>query len=555
MNSAQLEKSLQSIISWGILCTILAVTTFVSIEPVNIPKMFLLSILGFAAIAILATKDRKLILEGSRSLLVAIAVFVFVGALALLFTKSPKVQAFYGVFGRNTGFLTYFVLALLMLTAAALRSQNSHKKILNFILISGAINSVYCLIALFGYDLLSWNNTYGKILGTLGNPDFIAAFLGICICISLPMLFHKTHNYFSRFVGLIFVFLCLYEIKRSGAQQGFFVVAVGVFILVFFGLKAKFASKIPILGFTVFSALIGAFTLGGILQKGPLTDYVYKPSVSLRGIYWQAGIKMGLDHPVLGIGFDSYGDNYRQARSAQALLTPGANTVTNAAHNVFIDVFANGGFPLLIAYLAIIVITLRAIFILVSRNSSYDPLLVALISGWAGYQIQSVVSINQIGLAICGWVLAGLLISYEIITRPDAESKVKIKTTPKNASRSGTLAPGLLGGFVGLVIALPPLVADISWRSALNNSDGQKVIRVSTAWPQDIYRMNQITSALEQNGFFEEAAANARKAVEFNPYSFDAWQILYRIQKSTQEEKTNALRQLHFLDPLNPNPA
>lgn len=555
MNSAQLEKSLQRIISWGILCSILIVTTFVSIEPVNIPKMFILSIFGFAAIATLATKDRKSILKESRLLFVALALFVFVGTLTVLFTESPKVQAFYGVFGRNTGFLTYFLLAFLMLTAAALRSQNSHKKIINFILISGAINSVYCLIALFGYDLLSWNNTYGKILGTLGNPDFIAAFLGIFISISLPMLFHSAHNYFARFTGLVFIFVSLYEIKRSGAQQGFFVVAVGIFVLAFFGLKAKFKSRVPIFVFMIFSGLIGIFTLGGMLQKGPLTDYIYKPSVSLRGIYWQAGIKMGLDHPVLGIGFDSYGDNYRQVRSAQALITPGPNTVTNAAHNVFIDIFASGGFPLLIAYLALIAVTLRAIFLLVRRNANFDPLLVALISGWAGYQIQSIVSINQIGLAICGWVLAGLLISYEIITRPDVELNEKIKITAKISPRKGILLPALVGGFVGLVIALPPLLVDISWRSALNKSDGQKVIRASTAWPQDIYRMNQITSALEQNGFFEQAATNARKAVQFNPNSFDAWQILYRIQKSTQEEKANALRKLHLLDPLNPNPA
>jgi hypothetical protein len=67
--------------------------------------------------------------------------------------------------------------------------------------------------------------------------------------------------------------------------------------------------------------------------------------------------------------------------------------------------------------------------------------------------------------------------------------------------------------------------------------------------------MNQITSALEQNGLLEQAASNARKSVEFNPNSFDAWQILYRIQKSTPEEKAKALTELRKIDPRNPNPA
>jgi hypothetical protein len=181
--------------------------------------------------------------------------------------------------------------------------------------------------------------------------------------------------------------------------------------------------------------------------------------------------------------------------------------------------------------------------------------MVALIAGWAGYQIQSIVSINQIGLALCGWVLSGLIVSYEILGRPISKTPEQSKSRITKLKLNSSLLPAVLGGVFGLVIALPPLIVDVSWRSALNRSDGAKVIQISTAWPQDIYRMNQITSVLEQNGLLEEAATNARKAVEFNPNSFDAWQILYRIQKSTQEEKSKALKQLHLLDPRNPNPA
>jgi hypothetical protein len=58
---------------------------------------------------------------------------------------------------------------------------------------------------------------------------------------------------------------------------------------------------------------------------------------------------MGNSHPLTGVGMDSYGDWYRRSRDAQALILPGPNTTTNAAHNVFIDVFAYGGYPLFIA--------------------------------------------------------------------------------------------------------------------------------------------------------------------------------------------------------------
>jgi hypothetical protein len=57
---------------------------------------------------------------------------------------------------------------------------------------------------------------------------------------------------------------------------------------------------------------------------------------------------MGMDHPLNGIGMDAYGDWYRRARSEQAAtVMPGPKTITNAAHNVVIDIFAYGGLPTL----------------------------------------------------------------------------------------------------------------------------------------------------------------------------------------------------------------
>jgi O-antigen ligase len=61
---------------------------------------------------------------------------------------------------------------------------------------------------------------------------------------------------------------------------------------------------------------------------------------------------MGKEHPLTGVGMDSYGDWYRRARSENAAtVLPGPKTITNAAHNVVIDFFAFGGWPLLLAYL------------------------------------------------------------------------------------------------------------------------------------------------------------------------------------------------------------
>jgi hypothetical protein len=51
----------------------------------------------------------------------------------------------------------------------------------------------------------------------------------------------------------------------------------------------------------------------------------------------------------------------------------------------------------------------------------------------------------------------------------------------------------------------------------------------------------------------ELAIQYARKGVEFNPNSFNAWQMLYLATNSSQEEKDKARKEMIRLDPLNPS--
>jgi O-antigen ligase len=86
--------------------------------------------------------------------------------------------------------------------------------------------------------------------------------------------------------------------------------------------RSKFEGVLAQIGYVIVVAIGGVFALLGALQIGPLTKYIYKTSVSLRGEYWQAGWNMGSDHPLTGVGFDTYGDWYRRVRDTQALVLP-----------------------------------------------------------------------------------------------------------------------------------------------------------------------------------------------------------------------------------------
>jgi hypothetical protein len=267
------------------------------------------------------------------------------------------------------------------------------------------------------------------------------------------------------------------------------------------------------------------------------------------------------------VGFDTYGDWYRRARDTQALILPGPNTTTNAAHNVPIDVLAFGGWPLFIPYLGILALSVVAIIKVTSRDKSYDPIFVTLTTAWVCYQLQSVISINQIGLAIWGWLFGGALIAYEITTRSTTISDVQPKdgkglhkgrsVTRKQSETifSSTLIAGI-SAVVGLLIASPPYSADTKWRSAISSQSVEKVEAALVPGylnPMNSYKYASAVQLLESSKLNDLAYKYAKIAVDFNPDHFDSWKMLYFISQSSPEDKALALENMKRLDPNNPN--
>jgi hypothetical protein len=482
-------------------------------------------------------------------------------------SDAPLVQNIYGVFGRNTAFVTYILLALVILSAAVLRTQSGFTIVIWGLLGAGFANVAYCLWAILFGDFIPWNNPYGNILGTFGNPNFIGAFLGLFAASLVAYSLKKGVRTELRFGAAVVFLVAVYEIVDSNAIQGRVVVAAGLGIVGFYLVRSKFENVFAQIGYIAVVAIGGVFALLGALQIGPLTKYIYKTSVSLRGEYWQAGWNMGSDHPLTGVGFDTYGDWYRRARDTQALVLPGPNTVTNAAHNVPFDVFAFGGWPLFISYLLILLLSVIAIVKVTLRTRKYDGVFVTLTTAWVCYQLQSIISINQIGLAIWGWLFGGALIAYEVATRPkkadDTNEGVKVKQASSRISKpksseaifSSTLIAGI-GAVVGFLIACPPYSADAKWRSAISSQNVQKVEEALVPGylnPPSSYKYANAVQLLEGSKLPDLALKYAKIGVEFNPNHFDSWKMLYFISKSSPEDKALALENMKRLDPNNPN--
>lgn len=562
MLNLAVEKSLTRTLGIGAFLTSIFILWGAVTDPVNATKHFLLGTVAIGAIFLTIISRAQILWVSSKTLVVVAVIFLAFALSAVVNSDSPLGQNIYGSFGRNTGFMAYLFLNLIFISALTLRLRKSFEFLIKALLLAGLVNVVYCFWAWQVGDFVGWSNPYNTILGTFGNPNFIGAFLGIFVSVLLAYLFSERKNLKVLIPGILVLLIALLEIEHSNAIQGIVVAAGGISLVIFFLIRAKFKSIIPTATYLTAVAVVGVFAVMGALQKGPLSELIYKTSVSLRGEYWAAGINMGLKFPLTGVGMDSYGDWYRALRRDSALILPGPGTVTNAAHNVNLDLLAYGGWPLFLTYLIILAWALVSIIRFMLRKKDYDWVFVSLAVGWICYQVQALISINQIGLAIWGWLLSGAVIAFEIATRPDLESaneKTSTRQILKAKYKGENFSPTLissLGLVVGALLAVPPLSADMKWSSALKSGSVEtveKALQPSYLNPANVNKYVQAIQLFESNKLPDYAYKYAKIAVKFNPNAFDAWKLMYYISKSTQTDKDLALQNMKRLDPKNPS--
>lgn len=562
MLSLHAEKTLARVLSLGAALTAILVVSGSVTDPVNAPKLVTLGLVGGAAFGItLATFGR--IQFRSVSKLATLALLFLVSATsATLFSESPWSQNLYGMYGRNNGLIAYLFLTLVLFSASILIQQSSFDSVAKALIAAGVINILYCgWVIIFG-DFIGWSNPYGNILGTFGNPNFIGAFLGIFLSAFVAFALSPKQSYLWKWSLLFVVPITLFEIIDSNAIQGRVVAAGGLALVAFSYLRFK-ASKLILCVYSITASIVGVFAALGALQIGPLSQYIYKTSVSLRGQYWLAGWNAGENHPFTGVGMDAFGDWYRRIRDPQAIVLPGVNTVVNTAHNVFMDMFAFGGWPLLITYIALVSYSGYALVRTFLRLEKFDGTFIAISVAWVGYQIQSIISINQIGLAIWGWLLGGILIAYEKSTRIQVslEEAGKVNSKKSQARVSSKLDSQILlssftSALVGLIVVLPPFVSDTKWKSAMfSQSLPQLEESMDSSYfnPQNTNRYLLNIQSLEQSNLPDLAHKYALQAVAWNPQSYELWRVLYFISKSTPQDKERALAKMRELDPLNPD--
>jgi hypothetical protein len=537
-----------SLLIISIAATTLVLSTW-SVDPFNAPKQSVLIITSiFTFFTILPSINRETI-KTFKLPLVLMAFFLIQCLLVLIFSSNNFYQDFYGVFTRNNGFITYFSLGLFFLNTLLLANKKFLGVFSKSILVIGFLATLFGLLQYFSLVPNELININRQIVGVFGNMNFQSSFLAFTTIATFAYIVDKKISKKNKFLSY-FVFVLsaieIFLIYLSGSSQGIYVSLIGISFVIYLKIKSSgnFIFARLYLISNVFMLLLGIL---GTVNKGPLGKFLYEITIADRGYCMNAGLNMIKSNPVFGVGFDGYSDLYRIYRSNTAVIKKGTDAVCDTAHSVVLDIATFGGLPLLFIYLTLFILVIISIVRVSGREKSYSSAFASVCGVWVGYQIQSVISINQIGIGLWGWVLSGLIIGYEISGR-----RVGNVTRMNNSPRFRILLP-TTGLVIGLFIGIPNYVYGVKFSSAFKTLDAAKIVNASTSKPYNQYPMWIASFQLLKSNLPEESLQVAQKLTSEFPNSYDGWRIIHSNPTTSAELKAVALVQMKRLDPLNKN--
>jgi O-antigen ligase len=398
-----------------------------------------LSLSCFTVYSYFKLKNRALI----RSNLISALLLAFLVSLIISGSAAGtnSTRLLWGESGRSNGLITWFLLSIILLLTVEHFGQFKSSKFYESLVVFLTLCDICFLLQHLGLNIFNEKYIYSPMVGFFGNPNFTSAFLGMSFTLTLGLFFFNPR---AKVFNASLSILSLVEIYLTGSFQGLMLAGSGlVFYIYIFGLQ-KGVSKVISRVFLV--AATSSFILGllGLLGVGILGGILERNSFRIRLGYFESAIYMWANHPLSGVGTDSYGDFFREFRPDWLISVIGDGTTSNDAHNIYFNLLATSGFITFVLYLALNAYCIYRGFTALSKGS-FDAVLVIALAVTISYQLQSLISINHLGIAIWGWFAMGVVFAKSYLL---SAPKRNIFNYPKSK------VPGLLHIVVILSLTL-----------------------------------------------------------------------------------------------------
>lgn len=501
-----------------------------------------------------------LVIPGFRSFLgrlprgvqIASLAFVVWMTLVMFVSDAPMNQQFWGVFGRNNGYLGYLCLMIVLILTAVVQERSFYNKLVEVLVLTSIPMTAYALMQIAGRDPISWSVM--APFATLGNVNFSSAFFGLSSICATVLALAPKQRLGIRLLLIALVTIDLYIVLQTGSIQGFMIYLAGTGVVVFFFIRAQKRLKLLKIPYVFLGLVAFILTALALNNVGPLARFVFGETILFRFDYWFAGWAMTLSSPMFGVGLDSYGDWYRQFRGELATLRTTPDRITNTAHNIYLDISASGGVPLLLAYLVILGYAFRAAWRVMQRDETFDAHFVALFSAWVAYLIQAAISINQIGVGVWGWLFTGALIGYEVSTRKPVISRSERSGKQDDGQLPASVALlGLFGLGVGFALAFLPFNADSKFKDSLQTGSPIEQFQSAKAVGATAFHLELALDAAIKANDESLTSEIVDELLGRYPRDFMGWQVRQILSATSPEDRVRAYARLKEMDPFNPN--
>lgn len=343
---------------------------------------------------------------------IPILLFLLSQTISTIFSLDSHVSL-WGYYSRfNGGLLSLLSYAFLYFAFVSFANKQFVMKCLYTILGSGIFVALWGLPSHFGYDptCLVFRGTFDvscwtfafqpkvRIFSTLGQPDWLAAYLVYVLPLSIVCTFifakakrHALSIFFLAITGLFYL-----DLLYTEARSGFVGIAAALLILLGYYLITEWKSFThrslvkSLKEHTIFLGVIGIivaatfvvgspfaqldkFTLGYVTQllhqekqaqtaktlpatttTPPTQELGGTDSGKIRLFVWQGAIQIFLHNPLFGTGVETFAYAYYQYRPAGHNLTSEWDYLYNKAHNEYLNYLATTGIIGLATYMVMI---------------------------------------------------------------------------------------------------------------------------------------------------------------------------------------------------------
>ena len=333
--------------------------------------------------------------------------------------------------------------AVFMVTAwATVRTPQRRLLFLLAVAAGGTLVALYAVAQWAGLDPIWPAIPRDRVFSTIGQANALAAYLVLTIPVALALGGRPGLGRLAV-AGVVIVMLAALAFTLSrGGYLGLLTAAIAMGAAIALWRRPLLTRRHALIG-----VLVGLVAVGSILaipgaraaaervaQRALLTADLSESSTQIKFDLWAVGVAIAADHPLVGVGHDSYVlvfDDYRDNVLPVGRAEQMARFRPESPHNVYLGWAVGAGLPALAAYLTIVAIAVRRLIIglRVIEEPRAWLLAAALFAAVCGHLVTDFFMTAETTGSLLFWTLLGIsaaLFETSVLPREPATSVARV---------------------------------------------------------------------------------------------------------------------------------